>query len=123
MLLNETIKIQFQYDTNSDGRLDLRELKKFIKDNPNQKDFPKDFAKSIMLLHDEDGNGRLDFEEFFKLSKQHRWLFGDFCMKYCEAIIPSYEKHMRFYPPPLTMVIFSIIEISFFIYDVYYTSW
>lgn len=39
-------------------------------------------------MHDSDGNGRLDFEEFYNLSKEHRWLVRDICVKYCRALVP-----------------------------------
>lgn len=34
----------------------------------------------------------------------------------------AYESQMRFFPPPLTMVIFSIIEVVFFVVDIYHTE-
>lgn len=34
----------------------------------------------------------------------------------------AYESQMRFFPPPLTMVIFSIIEVIFFVVDILHTE-
>lgn len=39
-------------------------------------------------MHDEDGDGRLDFEEFFRLSQTHSWLVRDLCVKYCRYVVP-----------------------------------
>jgi rhomboid-related protein 1/2/3 len=69
--------------------LEKRELKKLLKDNPNQcTDLPKGLAKAILSTHDDDGDGRLDFEEFFALSQQHSWLVRDLCIKYCRYVVP-----------------------------------
>ena len=35
----------------------------------------------------------------------------------------AYENQMRFFPPPLTMVIFSIIEVAFFVTDIIKTEY
>lgn len=35
----------------------------------------------------------------------------------------AYENQMKFFPPPLTMVIFSIIEVVFFVVDIIYFKW
>jgi rhomboid-related protein 1/2/3 len=60
-----------------------------VKENPNQcSDLPKGLAKAILNMHDTDGDGRLDFEEFYKLSQHHSWLVRDMCVKYCRYVIP-----------------------------------
>jgi rhomboid-related protein 1/2/3 len=69
--------------------LERRELKRLIKDHPNQcEDLPKGLAKAILSRHDEDGDGQLDFEEFYKLSQEHQWLVKDWCIKYCRYVVP-----------------------------------
>lgn len=50
---------------------------------------PKEVARQILLMHDDDANGRLDFEEFFKLAKQHEWIFRGLLVKYCKILVPS----------------------------------
>lgn len=82
-------EISFQYDLNRDGYLEKQELKRLIKQNPAQcEDLPKGLAKAIMSIHDSDGDGRLDFDEFYKLSQEHSWLVHDWCVKYCRYVIP-----------------------------------
>lgn len=39
-------------------------------------------------MHDADGDGRLSFDEFFKLSQEHGWLVRDWCVKYCRYVVP-----------------------------------
>lgn len=34
----------------------------------------------------------------------------------------AYESQMKFFPPPLTMAIFSIIEVAIFVYDIVSTQ-
>lgn len=60
-----------------------------LKENPGQcNDLPKGLAKAILNRHDDDGDGRLDFEEFFNLSQEHHWLVRDICVKYCRYVVP-----------------------------------
>lgn len=50
---------------------------------------PKGVARSIMEMHDVNNDGRLDFEEFYRLSRQNEWLFKGMLVKYCKMIVPS----------------------------------
>lgn len=60
-----------------------------IKDHPQAcEDLPKGLAKAILNIHDADGDGRLDFDEFFELSQEHKWLVRDWCAKYCRYVVP-----------------------------------
>lgn len=40
-------------------------------------------------MADEDGDGRLDFEEFFRLSQEHDWLMGHYVARYCQWLVPD----------------------------------
>lgn len=50
---------------------------------------PKGVARQILECADDDGDGRLDFEEFYAMSQEHNWLFKGFVVKYCRLIVPS----------------------------------
>ncbi|KAL5277083.1 RHBDL2 family protein [Megaselia abdita] len=95
------------------------------------RDIPNNLASQIMQMSDRDNNGQLNFEEFFQLSQRHPWIITNLLRNYCRIVVPSphreedqidgaYERQMNFCPPPLTMVIFSLIEIIVFLVDVIY---
>lgn len=46
-------------------------------------------ANHILRMHDDDGNGQLDFEEFYRMSLRQEWLFSRLLVKYCKLIVPS----------------------------------
>lgn len=50
---------------------------------------PKGVARQILEMHDTNNDGRLDFEEFYDMSKHHEWLFKNFLVRYCRMIVPS----------------------------------
>lgn len=52
-------------------------------------DMPKGITRNILDLHDENNDGRLDFEEFYRLSREHQWLLKGMLVKYCKMIVPS----------------------------------
>lgn len=69
--------------------MEKRELKRLIKANPAKcSDLPKGLAKAILSQHDSDGDGQLDFDEFYKLSLEHDWLVKEWCVKYCRYVVP-----------------------------------
>lgn len=88
-----------QYDTDRDGFLSVCELKKLVERNPEQcKDIPKGVTEHLHQTHDENNDGKLDFEEFYKLARKNHWVVADWCAKYCEYIIPPRcaTKHQKF---------------------------
>lgn len=50
---------------------------------------PKGVARNILEMHDGNGDGRLDFNEFYALSQEHTWLFKGFVARYCRMLVPS----------------------------------
>jgi Ca2+-binding EF-hand superfamily protein len=69
----------------------VQEMKNLVKNHPGQcSDLPKTFAKNLIKKHDENNDGKLNFEEFFKLSQEQNWI-RDICIKYCELIVPRRE--------------------------------
>ncbi|GAB0099389.1 protein rhomboid-like [Sergentomyia squamirostris] len=116
-------------DRDGDGYLNIDELKHLIRSHQ-CREMPQGVARRVMEIGDTNGDGRLDFEEFFELSRTHRWMLKPLVVRYCQMVVPSphrtpedtidgqYERSMTFCPPPLTMVIFSVVEIIMFLIDV-----
>lgn len=78
----------FQLDTDRDGRLNLRELKAHIR-NFQCRNLPDYLANHILRMSDDDSDGALDFEEFYKLSLRQEWLFSRLVFNYCKMIVPA----------------------------------
>ncbi|XP_065095012.1 rhomboid-related protein 2 isoform X2 [Ochlerotatus camptorhynchus] len=122
-----------KYDRNKTGLLSIQELKRMI-NNRRCPDLPKGFAKNLLKTADQNNDGHLDFEEFYQMSREHHYLFRDMCVRYCKLVVPSrnpmtvdetdgeYERSMSLWPPPLTMIVFSIVEIIFFVIDIIETN-
>ncbi|XP_029733981.1 rhomboid-related protein 2 isoform X2 [Aedes albopictus] len=122
-----------KYDRNRTGLLSIQELKRMI-NNRRCPDLPKGFVKNLLKTADTNNDGHLDFEEFYQMSREHHYLFRDMCVRYCKLVIPSrnpatvdetdgeYERSMSLWPPPLTMIVFSIVEIIFFVIDIIETN-
>lgn len=51
-------------------------------------DMPDRLAKAVLNKHDDNGDGKLDFDEFFRLSQKERWLVRDFCVNACKFVVP-----------------------------------
>lgn len=118
-----------KYDSDGDGLISTPELKALIA-SAGCRDMPAHMAEQIMQRSDEDHDGCLDFEEFYAMSLRNRWIMRRLVARYCRYVVPSpkrqpvdevdgeYERQMSLCPPPLTMIIFSIIEIIAFLVDV-----
>lgn len=52
-------------------------------------EIPKEVARQILQMHDDDENNRLDFEEFYRLTQRHDWIFRGLLVKYCKMLVPS----------------------------------
>lgn len=122
-----------KYDRNKTGLLSMQELRRMI-NNRRCPDLPKGFVKNLLKTADQNNDGHLDFEEFYQMSREHHYLFRDMCVRYCKLVVPSrnpmtvdetdgeYERSMSLWPPPLTMIVFSIVEIIFFVIDIIETN-
>uniref|UniRef100_A0AAG5DG55 EF-hand domain-containing protein n=1 Tax=Anopheles atroparvus TaxID=41427 RepID=A0AAG5DG55_ANOAO len=124
-----------KYDTNRNGYLSVGELKRLIREKKCP-DIKKSLVKKLMTISDANNDNQLDFEEFYKLSTEHQFLLREMCVKYCQRVVPprnavsatgdetdgEYEQNMKFWPPPLMMIVFSILEIVFFVVDIIKTQ-
>lgn len=75
-------------DTDRNGYVNIRELKNHIR-NRQCRQFPEKLANHILRMHDDDMNGQLDFEEFYRMSVRQEWMFKRMLLKYCKLIVPS----------------------------------
>lgn len=78
----------FQLDQDRDGFLNIHELKLMIR-NHQCDNIPENLAHHILRMHDEDSNGKLDFDEFYRMSLQQEWLISRLMKRYCKLIVPS----------------------------------
>lgn len=79
---------RFQLDTDRDGVINIRELKNHIRNFP-CRNLPEYLANHILRMSDEDSDGVLDFEEFYRLSLRQDWLFSRLVFNYCKMLVPS----------------------------------
>lgn len=62
-------------------------MKRLIRNNQCGQ-IPPNLAQHILRMHDEDSDGRLDFEEFYRMSVRQEWLFSRMMKKYCRLVVP-----------------------------------
>lgn len=84
-----------QYDRDSNGYLDIKEMKTMIR-NHQCDTLPKGLARHIVEMADENNDGRIDFDEFYKMSFEHEWLFKGLVARYCKLIVPSPHRGTTF---------------------------
>lgn len=137
------------FDENKDGHIDIRELKRMIRDMGTS--IPTQTAQRILSVSDDDNDGFLNYSEFVKMmhNPQFSELFGKYLNTYLNALIPQrnktritqrsrdeldsraadsepdgkFEEEYSCWPPPITMILISVIEITLFIIDdVYFDS-
>lgn len=75
-------------DIDCDGFLSIHELKLMIR-NQQCSNIPVSLANHILEMHDEDSNGKLDFDEFYQMSLQQEWLFSRLLKSYCKYLVPA----------------------------------
>lgn len=76
-----------QLDTDRDGHLSIHEIKTFIR-NRQCRNLPENLANQIVQMNDNDANGLLDFEEFYRMSIKQEWLINRLLTKYCKLVVP-----------------------------------
>lgn len=129
------------YDTNSDGRISLLELRNLITSENYAQDLPEPAVRRILRRADTDRNGYLDYSEFKQMIESPEWYITiqEAVRHYVHNTVParpvvsevvdagrggiptgevSYENHYTCWPPPLGMVIISIAVVVTFLVDV-----
>lgn len=77
-----------QLDSDNDGHLSIHELKGLIRQQQCGR-VPRGVARQILDMNDINGDGQLDFEEFFTMSRRNQWLFKRYLVNYCKLIVPA----------------------------------
>ncbi|RVE49141.1 hypothetical protein evm_006262 [Chilo suppressalis] len=111
------------YDKDNDGKISNVELENIIESR--EHDLTDNVVDKIMNLADRDNSGYLDSKEFVDM--MHHPVFGDFVARYVNSIIPhrdpvdtterKYDKECSCWPPPVCMILISLVEIVVFCYD------
>lgn len=80
------------FDENKDGHIDIRELKRMIRDMGTS--IPTQTAQRILSVSDDDNDGFLNYSEFVKMmhNPQFSELFGKYLNTYLNALIPQRNK-------------------------------
>ncbi|XP_015114466.1 rhomboid-related protein 2-like [Diachasma alloeum] len=128
-----------EYDLNGDGKISYIELKTMVRDSGGSDDISPSVMRLTMHKADVDESGYLEYPEFMAMihEKDRQGVFQRLLSRYVDTVVPNrppltrqlstrpsldlpdkrYEKEYSFRPPPLTMIIISIIEIILYIYD------
>jgi len=130
-----------KYDANRDGLISLCELRNLITSENYAQDLPESAVRRILRRADTDRNGYLDYSEFKQMIQSPEWQIAiQEAMRYyvlntvparpvatpvafdatdgAAAPEDAYESHYTCWPPPMGMVLISIVEIATFLADV-----
>jgi len=122
-----------KYDEDGDGRISLAELRRLIHSESYVRDIPKHAVKQILKRADEDENGYLDYQEFLEMihSKETQNVMAHAFNRYVQTVVVQrtlpgdqvdvpgdYEKELSCCPPPVCMIIISMIQVIAFLWDV-----
>ncbi|XP_058807042.1 rhomboid-related protein 2 isoform X2 [Phymastichus coffea] len=120
-----------KFDSDGDGKISYNELKNMIRSSShNTKDLPGRVVRMIMKKADLDDSGYLEYPEFIAMihRKDMQGVFGNFVQRYVHSMVPCrpctidsldgvYEEEYSCNPPPVAMIIISVLEIILFLYD------
>ncbi|XP_017782022.1 PREDICTED: rhomboid-related protein 2-like [Nicrophorus vespilloides] len=135
-LNEERWRVVFQkYDLNNDGKINKRELRDMIRSTAYEQDIPKHVVKAIHRTADMNLDGELDFHEFLHMvnNPDNELFFSKVQEKYSQYVnflLPKrrrpleettvdgrYEDQYKCCPPPVIMILISLIEIILFVAD------
>ncbi|KAJ8966535.1 hypothetical protein NQ314_003476 [Rhamnusium bicolor] len=120
-----------KFDRDKDGFITVNELYNLVESREYEHDIPPYVVKKIHEMHDHDGDEKLNFSEFYEMinNPNLKYVFGHYVTRYINWIIPKtqhpsrtvtdgeYEEAYSCYPPPVGMILLSLIEIIIFCID------
>ncbi|XP_069702003.1 rhomboid-related protein 2-like [Periplaneta americana] len=122
-----------RYDTNSNGRISLCELRNLITSENYAQDLPDAAVERILTRADRDENGYLNYQEFKQMVSGKEWqhILQRAVHRYVKYTVPArpvslvdttdgvgeYEGQYGCWPPALGMVLISIVEVATFLTD------
>ncbi|KAF5287187.1 hypothetical protein FQR65_LT12316 [Abscondita terminalis] len=120
-----------RYDTDNDGYISVEELTALIESREYEHDIPSHVVSKIHNWADTNQDGRLSYREFVDMihHPEMRPIFGHLLSRYIHYVVPNrasgrtvtdgqYEDEYTCCPPPVGMIIISLIEIILFCVDV-----
>ncbi|GFG28877.1 hypothetical protein Cfor_06254 [Coptotermes formosanus] len=122
-----------KYDVDSDGRISLAELRRIIRSDSYTKDIPEHTVKQILKRADEDANGYIEYPEFLKMirHREMQGVMGRALNRYVRTAVVQrkvtadevdlagdYEREYSCYPPTVSMILISMIEVIAFLWDI-----
>ncbi|XP_055305000.1 rhomboid-related protein 2-like [Sitodiplosis mosellana] len=118
-------------DTNKDGVVSIRTLQSFL--NYLEPKLGRHIMTQIQKKYGENSDEKLNFEEFLQISVYRINKFQRMVSKYCEIMVVSrinindsmddlYEDAMSCWPPPVTMIAFSVVQIIIFFISMCYNE-
>ncbi|XP_017782023.1 PREDICTED: rhomboid-related protein 2-like [Nicrophorus vespilloides] len=120
------------YDVNNDGRINIRELRDMIRSTAYEQGIPRHVIRAIHKSADVNMDGELDFQEFlYMVNNPDNELFftkvQEKYSQYVKFLVPKrrrvleettvdgrYEDQYKCCPPPVIMILISLIEIILF---------
>lgn len=117
-----------EYDKDHDGLIPLQDLSYILTERAHAYDLPRDKHDEILMRADRNKDGHLDYSEFVRImsSPKPRLNFFQKAIKMgVDGVVPltsrtktslNYAQHYNCLPPPLFMIVVSIVEVIIFIY-------
>jgi hypothetical protein len=109
-----------QFDSNKDGVLDKTELRNLLEKNKEQlAGSAKAVTEIIIQKYDTNNDGHLDRHEFEEVVRNHKWIVNRYVERYCSFVAPMAKQRiqdqMKLCPPPLGILVISVIQLVCFI--------